>query len=44
MVLLVINLYTTNDDALFTPDNVSYGLAKLGETETDVLPWKKTRR
>jgi hypothetical protein len=45
VVLLVINLYATlMMTPIFSPDNVSYGLAKPGETETDVLPWKKTRR
>jgi len=45
VVLLVISLYKTLMMTPFFPsDNVSYGLAKLGETETDVLPWKKTRR
>ena len=45
MVLLVINLYTTLMMTPFIPpDHVCNGLAKLGETETDAVPWKKTRR
>jgi len=45
VVLLVINLYAIlMTMPVFPLDNVSHGIAKPGETGTDVLLWKKTRR